>query len=287
MPGTSPMLAAWELGIRLRQARESAGMTGTEVAENIGISQNHVSNTENGRRLLAEEKLHRIAALYAIGDEERAQLDELRRSSEVQGWWQQYRRILAPDFLRFLGYEHGAAEVHTYESALISGLLQSEDYARAVHQGDTANLRQSEVDRRVEVRRHRKQRLLDEDPLHAQIVMSESSLHQQVGGAGVLADQLRHLLQLVESCAGNLDLRILPFTAPCCAAMGGATFHLLTFPSPELPLVAWDETSVSMGLIHDQARVQQYKTVFVEARERALDREASTELIEQRLASLS
>ncbi|MHA6806077.1 helix-turn-helix domain-containing protein [Salinifilum ghardaiensis] len=286
MPGTSPTLAAWELGIRLRQAREATGMTGTEVAENIGISQNHVSNTENGRRLLAEDKLHRIAEIYGIGEEERAHLDELRRASEVQGWWQQYRRILAPDFLRFLGYEHGAAEVRTYESALVSGLLQSEDYARAVHQGDTANLRQSEVDRRVEVRRRRKQRLLDGDPLYAQVVMAEATLHQQVGGAEVLAGQLRHLLELVESCAENLDLRILPFTAPCCAAMGGATFHLLAFPSTELPLVAWDETSVSMGLIHDQARVQQYRTVFVEAQARALDRDSSAELIRGRLAAL-
>ncbi|MER7010425.1 helix-turn-helix transcriptional regulator [Saccharopolyspora sp. NPDC000359] len=283
MAPASPTLAGWELGQRLKEAREHLGLTGSEAAKAIGITQNYISNVEHGRRTISEDKLRQLMTVYGLPDEERDELVALRGTCESRGWWARYSGIYPAELLRFFGYEHGAEEVRTYEQSLVSGLLQTESYARAVHRGDRANLRMSEVERRVAVRMLRKDRLLGAEPLRATILMSEASLRQQVGGPAVLAEQLEHLLALIDECPDTLDLRVIPFTAGSFSAMGSSTFHVLTFPSPRLPRLAWQETAVAMDLISDQARVSQYTAAFEEAETFALNREDTAELIRERL----
>ncbi|QIZ39444.1 helix-turn-helix transcriptional regulator [Saccharopolyspora sp. ASAGF58] len=285
MSPASPTLAAWELGQRLKEAREDHGLTGSDAAKVVGITQNYISNVEHGRRTIAEEKLRQLASVYELPPEELDELVALRKACEGRGWWARYSGIYSAELLRFFGYEHAAEEVRTYETILVSGLLQTESYARAIHRGDGANLRMSEVERRVAVRMQRKQRLLGTDPLRATILMGETSLRQQVGGTAVLLEQLRHLLDLIDECPDNLDLRIIPFTAGSHGAMGSSTFHVLTFPSSRLSRLAWQETAVAMDLVDDQARVAQYSASFEEAMTFALDRQDTADLIRETLKS--
>ncbi|KAA5836248.1 helix-turn-helix domain-containing protein [Saccharopolyspora hirsuta] len=251
------------------------------------MTQNYISNVEHGRRTISEDKLTQLMDVYGLPDEEQRELIALRRTCEGRGWWARYSGIYSAELLRFFGYEHGAEEIRTYEHSIVSGLLQTESYARAVHRGDGANLRMSEVERRVAVRMRRKDRLLGDDPLRATIVMSEAALHQQVGGTAILEEQLRHLLDLIDRCPDTLDLRVIPFTAGSFGALGSSTFHVLTFPSPRLPRLAWQETAVSTDLIADQAMVAQYSATFDEAGTFALDRHATGELIRERLGKLT
>lgn len=279
MPPASPTLAAWELGRRLKQARTERDMTSAEAAKSIGITQNYMSNVEYGRRTIVEEKLRKLIAAYQLGDSTRDELLALRDQSTGRGWWSRYTSTYPTELLRYLGYEHGAARIRSFENAVMSGLLQSESYARALHRGDKANLRMSEVEQRTEVRMRRKQRLFDDDPLHAQVLLGESVLHQQVGGTGVLAEQLNHLLDLIEQLPGSLDVRVIPFSAGSYGAIGSSTFHLLDFASAYLPPIAWQETAVSMEIIDAAPMVEKYHASYEEAATFALDRERSTRLI--------
>lgn len=287
MAPASPLVAAWELGIRLKAAREQVDMTGTDAAHSIGVTQNYLSNIEHGRRKIAEDKLTALAGTYLLDDDEAAELVELRKASDGRGWWSRYSGLFAPELLRYFGFEHGAEEVRSYESGAVSGLLQTESYAHAIHAGDRANLRGSEIDRRVEARMRRQQRLGGTDPLRATVVMAEGAIRQRVGGAGVLAAQLKHLLELVHERSDTLELRIIPFEADSYGAMGGSTFHVLTFPSARLRRLAWQETVTSLSLIDTDVRVHQYCLSFAEALERSADRVESETLIREVLNSLA
>lgn len=283
MAPASPLVAAWELGIRLKEAREEIEMNGTDAAESIGVTQNYLSNIEHGRRKIAEDKLAKLAATYLLGEDEAAELIGLRREADGRGWWARYSGLFAPELLRFFGFEHGAEEIRSYESGVMSGLLQTQEYAHAVHSGDRANLRGSEVSRRVEARMVRQRRLSGTDPLRAVIVLAEGVLRQQVGGREVLNGQLLHLLELIHTHASTLNLHVIPFAAGSYGAMGSSTFHILTFPSTRLRRLAWQEAVTSLNLIDSDARVHQYSLSFDEA----LDRAASTLDSEQLIREIS
>lgn len=287
MPPVSPALAAWELGMRLREAREQLGLTGTEAGEAPGVVQNYISNVELGRRVIAKDKLVKLMAFYGFEQSECEELLALRTAAEERGWWWRYSGTFSPELLRFIGYEHGAEEICCYESTLISGLLQTESYARAVHRGDGANLRKSEVERRVEVRLQRRSRIVGPEPTRTTVIMCEATLWQQIGGSGVLAEQLQYLLDVIDEHPDTLDLRILPFTAGSCGAMGSSTFHVLTFPYTRLPRIAWQETAISMHMITKPVEIEKYRATFDEALLQTADREGSTRLIKEALVAIT
>lgn len=283
MAPSSPPVAAWELGIRLREARELLDLSSTEAAKSLGITQNYLSNVEHGRRRIAEDKLEKLLTNYGMREDERAELLALRRASDGNGWWSRYSGLFSSELIRFFGYEHGAQEMHTYEGAMISGLLQTENYSRAVHSGDSANLRKSEIERRIEARSRRQERLSGPDPLRATILMAEGALYQQVGGPEVLTEQLEHLLSLADEHPDTLDLRIIPFSAGAYCALGSSTFHLLTFPSTRLVRLGWHETVTSLNLVESELKIHQYSVAFSEALGRAADRDYSKQLIRKSL----
>lgn len=287
MAPASPLVAAWELGVRLKEAREQVDLTGTEAAESIGVTQNYLSNIEHGRRKIAEEKLTTLIGTYLLDADEAGELVELRKASDGRGWWSRYSGLFAPELLRYFGFEHGAEEIRSYESGVMSGLLQTRDYAHAVHSGDRANLRGSEIERRVDARQMRQRRISGTDPLRAVIVLAEGVLYQQVGGRDVLAAQLEHVIDVIHSHADTLEVRIIPFSAGSYGAMGSSTFHLLTFPNPRLRRLGWFESVTSLNLVDDETRVHQYSVAFDEVLDRAADRDSSEKIIRGVLASLT
>lgn len=283
----SPPVAAWELGIRLRRAREAAELSSTDAAKAIGVAQNYMSNAEYGRRRVGDEKLTTLLKLYDVSSTEADQLFELRRASEGTGWWSRYSGTFPPELIRYFGYEHGAQEVRTYEGALVSGLLQTEGYARALFAGDSGNMRHSEIQRRTEARLHRQQRLNSPDPLKAKILLAESALYQQVGGPRVLAEQLDSLLTTMRTRAATVDLRVVPFSTGAYGALGSSTFHLLGFPTSSLARLGWHETVTSLLLIQDEQKLHQYDAAFSEAMDRAADQASSERLIRDALARIT
>lgn len=286
MTPTSPPVAAWELGMRLREFREQRDLQRIEVANAVGITQNYLSNIEHGRRTVAEDKLSALIDLYDIADHH-DELFGLRRASNRRGWWSRYNTKLPAELTKLFSYMHGASAFRSYEPGVISGLLQTTEYARAIHQSDQANVRLSDVDARIAARLRNQERLSKPEPLPATIVMTEAALRQQVGGTAVLAGQLEHLLTLLDWHADTLDVRIIPFDAGSYGALGSSTFHLLEFAGHKVRRLAWHETVTTLQLLDDEDLVHSYDICFANALDRAADQETSKKLITEALEDIT
>ncbi|MFB9567118.1 helix-turn-helix domain-containing protein [Saccharopolyspora hordei] len=273
--------------MRLREAREEVGLTGVTAAKELGISQNFLSEVEHGKRRLTADKLAEAASLYEVHEDELFELQELRRGTDERGWWTQYSGLFPPELLRYFGYEWGAESIRMHESLLIPGLLQTEAYAHAIVTSDSPNTRTSEADQRVEARMLRQRRLRGEDPLRLTVVLSEGALHQQVGGPTVLAEQLEHLLALIEELPDTLELLVVPFTAGAHGALGASTFHILSFPSPRLPDLVWQETLTWLGVIADRARTREYAATFAQCLRKTAGRRGSRDMVHRALREIA
>lgn len=280
MPPSSPVVARWDLGRRLRERRELLGLTGAAAGRLVGLSPTFLSDVENGKKNPPIDKLDTAITVYELDDEEAAELRALRGQAGERGWWAKFNGLFSAEILRLFGYEHGAEAMLTFDSSFVHGLLQTRDYARAVIESGSPNVRLAEADRRIDARMIRQRRLAGDDPLRLTAVMSEAALRQQVGGPRVLAGQLRHLAAMIEQYPETLDVLIVPFSASGYPAMGGS-FNILSFPSPTLPKLAWMESVTSTELIDDATRVNEYSLAHAGAVKVALSKEDSLNLIKQ------
>jgi transcriptional regulator with XRE-family HTH domain len=279
MAPPSPVVASWELALRLRQRRREVGVDVATIAARLGFSRNYWSAVENERSTLTVEKLTVLMDLLECGDEERAELLELREAARQRGWWSAYSALFDTELQRFHGLEHGAQSVRTYESLIMPGLLQTPDYARALMEADVS-VRPVEIDQRVQARLRRQQRLDGPDPLLLTAVISQAALLQQIGGRGVLREQLRHLADAVRAHPGTIDLRVIPFTAPSCGVFGASTFYILDFASARLPSLAWQETVTARGILDADMQVRELLFTYTDALRNSLSVEDSLRMVE-------
>ncbi|MFY1668935.1 DUF5753 domain-containing protein [Plantactinospora sp. WMMB334] len=216
--------------------------------------------------------------VYEIDPDEAAELERLRVAATGRAWWHQYSQLFPAEFLRFLGYEAGADQIRSYHSELLHGLLQTEAYARAVMRGGNTYVRLTEVNRRIAARMARQARLTGDNPIRFSTVLAEGVLRQQVGGPAVMREQLRHLVTLVTERPEQVQIRVMPFTVGAYPALGGP-FQILSFPSPRLPELVWQEILTSSDIIDQSDRVADYVITFEETLERALSSDESLALI--------
>jgi hypothetical protein len=274
----SPVVAAWELALRLRQRRDEVGVEVKTITQALNFTRNYWSAVENKRTLLSEENLIKLMALLEFDQEERAELLELRAVAKERGWWTRYSALLDNEVQRLIGLESGAKSIRDYESLLMPGLLQTADYARAIMTAGV-NIPQVAVDQQVEVRLRRQRRLTDNDPLSLTTIISEAALRQQIGGPVVLHGQLEYLANMIEQHPKTIEVRIIPFTATGCGLFGGATINLIEFENPVLPPVVWQETVTAWGIIEDQIQVRNIRTAYEDALRRTLGRENALGMI--------
>ncbi|MFI9510765.1 DUF5753 domain-containing protein [Nocardia sp. NPDC052566] len=287
--GLSPAVARWELARRLRQRRLELGIGSASLTRVLDVSPAYWSHIENERNLLPKDKLDELLEVLDLGDAERDELHALRDEAKGRGWWSGYTALFGDELLRYYGMEWGARSIRTYEGIFMPGLLQSEEYSRALMEAAAAVIPAKEVAQRVEVRRRRQERLDGDDRVEFIAVISEAVLTQQFGGPGVLHRQLCHLAEVVRSHPDNVDLRVIPFAAS--NILGGTTFHLLDFASPRLPTLGWIETSVFGQLLVDgpskkESKVRDLGFVHHRGVESALGREETLGLIDETAARL-
>jgi transcriptional regulator with XRE-family HTH domain len=238
-PGGGPTIRRILLGSQLRRLRESRGISRETAGYHIRASESKISRLELGRVGFKERDVADLLSLYGVDDDaERAPLLELAREANQPGWWHSYSDVLPNWFQPFLGLEEAAALIRTYEVQFVPGLLQTEDYARAViaqgHDGVSSEL----VERRLCARMSRQKVLEREHPPRLWVVVDEAALRRPIGGPKVMRAQLEHLV--AAAARPNLTLQVMPFAFGGHAAEGGA-FSILRFPEPDLPDVVYLE----------------------------------------------
>src|SRR5260370_6625568 len=130
---SGPMALRIALGTHLRRLREASGVTPGQAGEAIRATHSKISRLERGRSGAKQRDVADLLTLYGITDEaEREDLLALARQASTPGWWQQYNDVLPRWFELYVGLEKAASIIRTYEVQFVHGLLQTEDYARAV-----------------------------------------------------------------------------------------------------------------------------------------------------------
>ena len=254
-----PSVQRLVLGGHLRRLREKAGLTTEQAADAIRGSHSKISRMEHGRVSFKERDIADLLTLYGVtGQSERAGLLALAREANTPGWWQCYSDILPHWLEPYFGLEAAASFIRTYELQFIPGLLQTEDYARAVIRlGNAGN--EEEVARRTEARISRQEIFNREEPPRKWAVIDEAALRRPIGGRTVMRAQVRHLIEMSDHPA--VTLQILPFGAGGHPALGGP-FTILRFAEPDLRDVVYIEQLTSALYLDKANEVDSYLEVM-------------------------
>ncbi|MCX3285838.1 helix-turn-helix transcriptional regulator [Streptomyces sp. NEAU-H22] len=260
-----------QLATRLRELREASGLTLTEVSEQIEVNQGSLSRIETGERGTTPVLVRALLDCYAVTDTELRDdiLDLVRADKEQQKpWWRKYSTVLTPTrYDGYLALEAGAIGLANYQPLLVPGLLQTEDYARAVIAQMRPDLSADQVDALVKVRMERQEsRLSGERPAELRAVLDEAVLHRVIGSPTVMRQQFARLVQAGKQ--PNVTIQLLPFTLGAHPGLYGP-FVILTFPQPTAPLV-WLENPNNSVYLESQSDVQNYTDTFDQLRASAL-----------------
>jgi transcriptional regulator with XRE-family HTH domain len=238
-PTGGPTILRILLGAQLRRLREAKEISREDAGYLIRASESKISRMELGRVGFKERDIADLLSLYGIThQEEREALLALARQANTPGWWQRYGDILPSWFQTYLGLEEAATLIRTYEVQFVPGLLQTEDYARAVITHGNPGAAAAEIERRVSLRLKRQQLLSRPDAPQFWAVVDEAALRRPMGSPVVMAAQLERLIKATE--LPNVTLQVLPFEVGAHAAEAGA-FTILRFPERDLPDVVYTE----------------------------------------------
>lgn len=198
--------------------------------------------------------------MYGVtDDDERRPLLSLVERANQTGWWHNYNDVLPNWFETYVGLEESASGIRNYEVQFVPGLLQSEDYARAVILLGFPAAGEEELERRVRLRMARQRVLRGSDPPHLWAVLDEAVLRRPLGGAEVMRGQIDHILAALE--LPNVTVQIVPFSVGGHAAAGGP-FSILRFAQPDLPDIVYLEQLTSAVYLEKRDEVERYIEVM-------------------------
>jgi transcriptional regulator with XRE-family HTH domain len=259
-PDRGPTALRIALGMQLRRLRDANHVTSTQAAEAIRATSSKISRLERGRTTAKQRDVADLLSLYGVTDKaEREQMLELVRQASAPGWWQQYSDVLPRWFESYVGLEWAASIIRNYEVQFVQGLLQTEDYARAVIMISNAHAPAEEIDRRVSLRIKRQELLTQPGAPEFWAVLDEAALRRSPGSPTMMRAQLEHLLQMTE--LPNVTLQVVPFDTGPHAAAGGP-FSILRFPEPDLPDVVFLEQLNSAVYLEQPDEVINYVTIM-------------------------
>jgi len=280
--GGSPTLRRRRLGRALRALRERAGLTGEEVGAAVERSGSWISRVETGRVGLRTRDVRELLDHYGLEDPlRREQLEELAREGKQRGWWSHYAEVLPETYAIYIGLEDESREILTYEATVVPGLLQTQDYSRAIQRQAAMPNPSNVIEARVSVRMRRQTRLSLPEPLQVRTIVDEAILYREVGGARVLRDQLSRLIESAQEPA--VDLRVIPF-ARWDKIIAPVSFNIMRFS--EDPDIVWLETATGVAYEDGQHEVMLYNEIFENLTAAALNTKESVALIEKARKSI-
>ncbi len=255
-PGGGPTVRRMLVGAQLRRLRTDSGISREQAGEAIRASEWKIHRLENGQVGFKDRDVVDLLRLYGVTDpDEIATVITLAHEANAPGWWHDYGDVLPQWFRAYVDLESAAALIRTYQGQLVPGLLQTEDYLRAVAGGALLNDSAEGKERRVTLRMARQSLLTRADGPRLWMVVDEAALRRPVGGPKVMRAQLERLIEAAQ--LPNVTLQILPFSAGAHPAMANA-FSILRFADKELPDVVYVEHLTNALYLDKRDDVDQY-----------------------------
>ncbi|MGH3856973.1 MAG: helix-turn-helix domain-containing protein [Pseudonocardiaceae bacterium] len=266
---TPPTVYRLQLGRELRRLREAAGRSREDAAAELECDVSKVGKVETGKATLRPAEVKALLDLYHVTDRDNVlrMAQYARRRSTVR----------VPDWAKtFVGMEAAAAEIRTYQTELVPGLLQTEDYAHVVTQSADPTRDPRQVDRLVASRIERQERLRSPGAPLIWAILNEAVIRRQVGDRETIGRQLLHLVELGND--PNITIQVLPFSAGAHPAMGSSFVHLRLGDPPDGEII-YLEDMASSDYVGRPALIASYLTAFGMLAQRALSPAQSSLLI--------
>ncbi|MFG2832853.1 Scr1 family TA system antitoxin-like transcriptional regulator [Streptomyces sp. NPDC048434] len=250
------------LGRRLRRLREAADLSQRALADKVGYPHTYLSRVERGEQLPSEALAEALDAHFAT-DGLFVELLTMAQDSSIPDYGQ-----------AIVENERKATRIQVFGSSLIPGLLQTENYSRALIRTSLPGESEERINGRVATRMRRK-RVFDkaESPFYWAI-MDEAALKRPIGGAACMCGQIRHMLKAVES--PRIWVQVLPFTQGEHPLLGGS-LSLLTFQNGAT--IGYVESFASGQPVESPGRILELTQRFDVARSKALPERESLDLI--------
>ena len=270
-----PTVRQRRLAQALRELRHDAGLTQDSVAARMGWHTSKLFRLENARSPQVDWlDVKELMDMYGVRSPHREALIQLARDARMRGWWTPYRDVFTGSYVAL---EDESSAMRLYCPELVPGLLQTEDYARAVIRAVRPGYDDESVERRVTARLTRQKMLLDRaSPPELELVLNEAVLRRLVGSGPVMAAQLRALA----ASAGRprVTLRVLPFSAGAHASLEGG-FVLIEFPEETDPDVVYVEGIMGDLYLESVEELKRYQSAFERIQAVALTPEESLTFI--------
>ncbi len=281
--GVSPTLRLWQLAESLRGHRERAELTIVEAAGRLKPhsprwSRSKLQRIETRSYAPQPTEVEHLAAVYEVPADETAALIRMAREARQKGWWQS--SALPKLTQTLVGLEQAATTVRQFELALVPGLLQTSDYARALMTSLAPTTPIEVLENKVAARMIRQHVLTGADPLSYEVILSEAVLRCPVGGSRVMRGQLERLQELTG--APNIAIQVLPFAAGPHPGMEGA-FTIITVPDLAHD-VGYVEGPAASIYVEEQDHVRRCLMRFAVLSSVALSPAESVDLISTTLA---
>ena len=236
----APTVGQVVLGRRLQELREAAGIKREEAAQVLRVAPATVRRMEMAEVALKVPYVQVLLTTYGVSEEETDAFVALTEEANQPGWWQRFHDVLPEWFSLYVSLEGAAGLIRSYEPHFVPGLLQTEDYARAVLEAGTIGQTGPEtIERHVSLRMARQGLLERDNPPHLWVIMDETVLRRPVSMRGeVMREQLDRLLEFVER--DRITLQVAEFeNGPHPGTY--APFSLFRFTEPELPDMVFTE----------------------------------------------
>ncbi|MEV0274819.1 helix-turn-helix transcriptional regulator [Streptomyces sp. NPDC050610] len=281
-PRRQPTARQERLGTELRKLREAAGMTAREAAGLLGTNPIQMSQMESGRAGISEERLRRLASNYACADSDLVDALVAMAMERGRGWWEEYRGAMSSGFLDLAELEHHARFLRTIDIVNIPGLMQTEEYARAVFGYLVPPMPQGEIDSRVAHRMHRRVVLSGDAPTEYRSVIHEAALRFKVVDSKVARAQIELVLQMSEW--ENVTVRVIPFSVDGFAGANCSMLHA-GGPVPQLDTVQLD-APLGGGFLDARSQVARFGSLFRKVEAASLGVEESRDFLRQMVNEL-
>ena len=257
-----------QLASNLKELRERAGMTMAEVAAAIEVNQGSLSRIESGDRGTSPLLVRAMLDCYGVTSRTvRENILNLVRAdaAERQQWWRKYADAINNiGFGSYLTLESSATSLRTYEAALVPGLLQTEEYARALMTEAGIDVAPDRTEALVQLRMERKKRLEGAGAVKLWAVIEEAAIHRIKDSPALLKGQLEQLVAMGDRT--NITIQLMPFSAGLYPGLGGS-FMLLGFAPPN-PDVVWLDNG--LVIVERSTDVERYAATFNGLQTRAL-----------------
>ena len=256
---SNPTVLRMLLGAQMRRLREAAGITAERAGQEIRASQWKISRLETGRIRFKLRDLEDLLTLYGVTDEQtRSRLLALAGQAGRSDWWDRYSDILPDWFDAYLGLESAATCIRSFDAQFVPGLLQTEEYARALVRVGHRAAPADEIERRVRMCLERQKALARPQPTRIWAMMDEAALRRTVGGTAVMRAQLRYLAQAART--PSVTLQVVPFARGGYFGCG-SSFSILRFDHLDLPDVVYVEQLTSAVYLDQRPNVDHYLEV--------------------------